>query len=1019
MTSLLRRRLVRQVRRSRKGIVKLEPLEGRWMPASLVIGDVSLVEGNAGTVNAVFQVTLLAGTKAVQVDYTTQGLTATSGVDFTAQSGKLSLSKGQPTATISIPVRADALDEPDETFVVRLSNPTNGATLNDAEGLGTILDDDPAPSVRLGTGAATLAEAGGTATVTATLSAPSAYAVTVGLTFAGTASPADYTASATTLTIPAGATSASMTLTAQNDAVQEPDETIVVALGALTNATAGSPASATLTILDDDAQPPTVSLGLSPSSVAEAGGVATVTASLSAPSGVAVTVGLTFAGTASAADYTASATTLTIPAGATSASMTLTAQNDAVQEPDETIVVALGALTNATAGTPASVTATILDDDASRLVQSVRTGLWSDPATWGGASIPGPQDDVRVATGHVVTVAGPAACRSFTVEAGATLVVASGGTLTFSADSTAESAADGATDRVRVEGGGVLECDPGGGTVSLVLGSPGWNLAAPLRLAGTAASRAVLRRKPEAPGEFRVTTASTSGGNAPRVSLLADFADLVGLAAVTATASRPGSQFLLRNCNVDVADFHVVATSSAAVRIEDNHFAGAAIGASARKFQVSAWSTDPLGLSSLLRNRFGRTNVWIDADWAAGANCNGMVGGDNVFEGTVTMWGGGSAPEWLRDSFLYQRETEGGAGAYTVRNRVENLYVFADQGTTGVTGNPHTFWTQENADFRQITWDYRGPLGQDIGDTVNFGGAPSTLSRVYNALVLPATRTDNLVGPLPAGTVWNLNVQGMGRLEVYNSTLFTAGEWSGIGLAHSPYSGPDRRIRVQDSLSWSSAPGKGSFVFTDVATSTDTLAPGEFVGNAGWNLGTYSNTVGGVRTPLMGFSNLDFSTAPTGLLNLDASGGPAFLDPGRNFIRWSREVRGHAGTDDQVIASGLADLNADPSLNRTSLIPWVRAGYAPQNPLMQGASAGGWIGAVPGVAPVLRTTAAAPSGTAGEAVTALPGVSGGTAEAPNAMDEVVVTVVGEAAGTRGRSRTTGFTAVDLLPPPPE
>ncbi len=110
---------------------------------------------------------------------------------------------------------------------------------------------------------------------------------------------------------------------------------------------------------------PGVTLGLSGSPLAEDSGVATVTATLSAPHFQAVTVNLAFSGTASlAADYTRSDTCIAIPAGSTSGSITLTAVQDSLYEMTaETIVVDVASVVNGTESGTQQVTATIAEDD--------------------------------------------------------------------------------------------------------------------------------------------------------------------------------------------------------------------------------------------------------------------------------------------------------------------------------------------------------------------------------------------------------------------------------------------------------------------------------------------------------------------------------------------------------------------------------------------------------------------------------------------------------------------------------
>src|SRR5262249_30423483 len=155
-------------------------------------------------------------------------------------------------------------------------------------------DDDPPPTVTLGLIGSPLAENGGAATVTATLAAVSGQDVTVNLGFTGTATNvADYTRSATAILIPAGQTSGSITLTGVNDTLDEFDETVIVDITTVTNGTESGTQQVTATITDDDPAP-TVTLGLTGSPLAENGGVATVTATLSAVSGLDVTVSLGF-----------------------------------------------------------------------------------------------------------------------------------------------------------------------------------------------------------------------------------------------------------------------------------------------------------------------------------------------------------------------------------------------------------------------------------------------------------------------------------------------------------------------------------------------------------------------------------------------------------------------------------------------------------------------------------------------------------------------------------------------------
>ncbi len=115
---------------------------------SLVVEDLSVTEGDAGSSTASIRVTLTPTnpSQTVTVDYTTADASATAGADYTTTSGTLTFPPGQSLRTIPVPVLGDVLFEGDEAFVVNLSNPQN-ATLLDAQGQVTIEENDLPPPV--------------------------------------------------------------------------------------------------------------------------------------------------------------------------------------------------------------------------------------------------------------------------------------------------------------------------------------------------------------------------------------------------------------------------------------------------------------------------------------------------------------------------------------------------------------------------------------------------------------------------------------------------------------------------------------------------------------------------------------------------------------------------------------------------------------------------------------------------------------------------------------------------------
>jgi VCBS repeat-containing protein len=116
--------------------------------AIISVGNASVREGNSGTVNAVFNVTLnRAISQTVTVNYATADGTAKAPGDYIATSGTLTFLAGETAKTIVVPVKGDLIVETNETFQLNLSNPVNGVLVT-TTATGTIIDDDGVKEVR-------------------------------------------------------------------------------------------------------------------------------------------------------------------------------------------------------------------------------------------------------------------------------------------------------------------------------------------------------------------------------------------------------------------------------------------------------------------------------------------------------------------------------------------------------------------------------------------------------------------------------------------------------------------------------------------------------------------------------------------------------------------------------------------------------------------------------------------------------------------------------------------------------
>jgi Ca2+-binding RTX toxin-like protein len=338
-------------------------------PPTVSIGDATVGEGDAGTQELAFPVTLSApSSKTVKVAYDVASGTAEAN-DYTDESGTVTFAPGQTEQTVTVAVTGDTAPEGDETITVTLSAPEN-TTIADGTATGTITDDD-APAISVND--VTVAEgATGTtdATFTVTLDRTSEKTVTVDYDTAdGSAqAPGDYTAATGTLTFEPGQTTKQVTVPVKGDALDEENETFSLLLSDAVEATIDD-ATGVGTITDDDATP---TLSVAGGEVTEGNqGTKDLTfqVSLSAASGNDVTVKYaTSDGTATAgADYTATSGTLTIKAGETSGQIKVPVTGDTAVEGDETFTLTLTEPQRATlAQGKDKATGTIKTDDTSQ-----------------------------------------------------------------------------------------------------------------------------------------------------------------------------------------------------------------------------------------------------------------------------------------------------------------------------------------------------------------------------------------------------------------------------------------------------------------------------------------------------------------------------------------------------------------------------------------------------------------------------------------------------------------------------
>jgi subtilisin family serine protease len=342
---------------------------------ALSVGDVTLTEGNSGTRNATFTVSL-SGPTNVPVTFSTQTAefgSAVAGSDFVGQAATAkTIPAGSTSLTVDVVVNGDTAIEGNEGFALDASNVV-GATVADSRGLAMVVNDD-GPTLSIGD--VTLAEGdSGTkvATFTVSLSQAAATAVSYMIwTSDGTATTADadYVMNSNASgSIPAGMTSKTFTVTINGDTAIEPNETFTVFVAQVTGASI-TDGTAIGTITDDDGPPALSIADISVPEGAERYVNLPVNLSRAATGNVTCQVlpanGTATGGTDANFDFHifASPLTVTIPAGQTHATAPVYLYGDRRIEPTETILVNLNCTTLANATVlDGQAVVTVTDDD--------------------------------------------------------------------------------------------------------------------------------------------------------------------------------------------------------------------------------------------------------------------------------------------------------------------------------------------------------------------------------------------------------------------------------------------------------------------------------------------------------------------------------------------------------------------------------------------------------------------------------------------------------------------------------
>ena len=335
---------------------------------SVSINDVKVFEGNAGTTEAQFLVSLSnASVETVSVNYATGDVTAASPGDYVAATGTVSIPPLATSALVKVNINGDMTVEPDETFRVTISGAVNSSFINRSQATGTIANDDGPGRFQFSSPTYSLLEDSGSATIVVNRVDGLSGAATIDYaTTGGTAIPgSDYTPASGTLAFAEGESSKTFTVPLIPDTNNEPNETVNLTLANPTGgALLGTPSAAALTIVNDDR--PTFQLDSAVYEAGEADGHLTLTVRRTGDPSSAVSVFYSTidGGATEMSDYTLTLGRLRFAPGETQKTLNVLVNDDALVEPDETFQFALFSPSGAVLGTPSQATVTLHSDDS-------------------------------------------------------------------------------------------------------------------------------------------------------------------------------------------------------------------------------------------------------------------------------------------------------------------------------------------------------------------------------------------------------------------------------------------------------------------------------------------------------------------------------------------------------------------------------------------------------------------------------------------------------------------------------
>jgi hypothetical protein len=309
-------------------------------------------------------------TSAITVNLTPGGTAGPDNVISPATT--VTLPAGALQASVPVQTRATTTVQPNTTISMSLASGT-GYSVGTPSSAQTTIANGAVPTLQITGG--TNVSPGGAVTLTVTANQAPLQNTQVALSFGGNASPGtDYMVPNPVVTLAAGATSATVSLTTEQTSTIKPNDYIVVSISPNPSQYTVGTSGSTVVTINGTLTQPTVTL-TSATTYLQKGEPYPVSIGLSQALTQPLTINLSYGGTAQQGlDYTPPAGVLTIPAGQTALSVQIPTVTDNVVEPNRVLTVSLTPSSSYQVGSPSSASVTITSQVVPKLSIAAATG---------------------------------------------------------------------------------------------------------------------------------------------------------------------------------------------------------------------------------------------------------------------------------------------------------------------------------------------------------------------------------------------------------------------------------------------------------------------------------------------------------------------------------------------------------------------------------------------------------------------------------------------------------------------